>query len=69
MARIPDGATIAVSGSGGGLLEADEVLAAIEACFLETGHPCNLTVILALGIGNGKGSGISRFAHGAWSSV
>lgn len=60
---IRDGATIAVSGSGGGLLEADEILQAIEARFLETGHPRDLTIVHALGIGNGKGSGIARFAH------
>ncbi len=63
VARIPDGATIAVSGSGGGLLEADDILAAIETRFLESGHPRHLNVVHALGIGNGKGSGISRFAH------
>lgn len=60
---IADGATVAVSGSGGGLLEADAIMAAIEARFLKTGHPRNLTVVHALGIGNGKGSGIARFAH------
>ena len=63
VADIPDGATIAITGSGGGLLEADAVLAAIEARFLRTGHPRNLTLVHALGIGDGKGSGVGRFAH------
>jgi acyl CoA:acetate/3-ketoacid CoA transferase len=63
VARIPDGATLAISGSGGGLLEPDAILAAIEASFLETGHPRDLTVVHALGIGDGKGSGMGRFAH------
>lgn len=63
VAGISDGATIAVSGSGGGLLEADEIMAAIEARFVNTGHPRALTIVHALGIGNGKGSGIARFAH------
>ena len=62
-AEIGDGATVAVSGSGGGLLEADTVLRAIEARFLATGHPRDLTVVHALGIGDGKGSGIGRLAH------
>ncbi|WP_345817472.1 CoA-transferase (plasmid) [Paraburkholderia sp. PREW-6R] len=62
-ASIPDGATIAITGSGGGLLEPDAVLAAIEARFLRTGHPCSLTVVHALGVGNGQGSGLGRFAH------
>lgn len=63
VAHIADGATVAVAGSGGGLLEADEILAAMEARFLSTGHPRQLTLVHALGIGNGKGSGIARFAH------
>jgi acyl CoA:acetate/3-ketoacid CoA transferase len=62
-ASIFDGATIAVSGSGGGLLEPDAILAAIEARFLETGHPRDLTVVHALGVGDGQGSGLGRFAH------
>jgi acyl CoA:acetate/3-ketoacid CoA transferase len=63
VAEIPDGATIAITGSGGGLLEADAVLAAIQERFLRTGHPRNLTLVHALGIGDGKGSGVGRFAH------
>lgn len=63
VARIPDGATVAVTGSGGGLVEPDAILTAIEASFLETGHPRHLTVVHALGIGDGKGSGLGRFAH------
>ena len=61
--QIFDGATIALTGSGGGLLEADAVLAALEQRFLATGHPRDLTIVHALGIGDGKGSGLGRFAH------
>ncbi|CAE6965265.1 acyl CoA:acetate/3-ketoacid CoA transferase [Paraburkholderia domus] len=61
--QIFDGATIALAGSGGGLLEADAVLAKLEQRFLETGHPRDLTVVHALGIGDAKGSGLGRFAH------
>jgi propionate CoA-transferase len=63
VARIPDGATVAVTGSGGGLVEPDVILAAIEASFLEIGHPRELTVVHALGIGDGRGSGLGRLAH------
>src|SRR6218665_50444 len=61
--EIFDGATIALAGSGGGLLEPDAVLAQLEQRFLKTGHPRDLTVVHALGIGDGKGSGLGRFAH------
>src|SRR6218665_3478440 len=57
------GATIALAGSGGGLLEPDAVLAQLEQRFLKTGHPRDLTVVHALRIGDGKGSGLGRFAH------
>jgi acyl CoA:acetate/3-ketoacid CoA transferase len=60
---VPDGAVIGISGSGGGLIEPDAVLAALEASFLATGHPRDLTVVHALGIGDGKGSGLGRLAH------
>ena len=36
--RIPDGATVAVTAAGGGLLEPEAVCAAIETRFLATGH-------------------------------
>ncbi|ABM56662.1 acyl CoA:acetate/3-ketoacid CoA transferase [Verminephrobacter eiseniae] len=61
--EIFDGATMALAGSGGGLLEPDAVLAQLEQRFLKTGHPRDLTVVHALGIGDGKGSGLGRFAH------
>jgi propionate CoA-transferase len=63
IAQIFDGATIALASNGGGLLEPDAVLAKLEQRFLETGHPRDLTVVHALGIGDGKGSGLGRFAH------
>ena len=49
-ASIEDGATVALTGSGGGLLEAEAVFAAIEERFLKTGHPRGLTIVHALGI-------------------
>lgn len=76
---IKDNATVAFTGSGGGLLESDYVMGAIATRYRETGHPKNLTLIHALGIGNGKGTGLSRLAipglvkriiggHWSWSS-
>jgi len=63
VAGITDGATIAITGSGGGLLEPDAVLEAIERRFIQTGHPRDLTVVHALGVGDGRGSGLGRLAH------
>lgn len=60
---IPDGATIAVSGSGGGLVEADEIFAEIEKSFIESGHPRDLTLVHALGLGDRAHRGTNRFAH------
>ncbi len=56
-AQIQDGATIAISGNGGGMVEADHILAAIEARFLQTGHPRDLTLIHSLGIGDRDSKG------------
>ena len=60
---VPDDAAMAIAGSGGGLIEPDALLAAIETRFLETGHPQNLTIVHALGIGARGARGISRLAH------
>lgn len=60
--RIFDGATLALTGSGI-FLEPDEIFAAIERRFLAEGHPRDLTLIHALGIGDGADSGLSRFAY------
>ncbi len=60
---VGDGDTLVVTGNGGGMLEPDAIFAAIEARFLATGHPRDLTLIHALGIGDGKDRGVSRFAH------
>ncbi|QWA09239.1 acyl CoA:acetate/3-ketoacid CoA transferase [Sodalis ligni] len=62
-ARIQDNTTIAISGNGGGMVEADHLLAAIEKRFLDTGHPCNLTLVHSLGIGDRDHKGSNRFAH------
>ena len=48
-ALVPDGATLGTIGGGGGLVEADALLAAVEARFLTTGSPTGLRVIHSLG--------------------
>jgi propionate CoA-transferase len=63
VALVPDNATVSITGGGGGLCEAMLLQEAIERRFLDTGHPQNLTLVHALGIGNRKGSGVQRFAH------
>jgi len=62
-AMVPDGATVLVDGSGGGVNEPDLVLAALEARFLDERHPARLTVVHPSGMGDGEGGGIDRFAH------
>ncbi len=63
VAGIADGATVAVTGSGGGVLEPDVLLAAIEQRFLDTGRPRGLTFLHAFGLGDRDRRGTNRFAH------
>ncbi|MEM7034597.1 MAG: CoA-transferase [Chloroflexota bacterium] len=60
---VPDGATVGSIGGGGGLVEADAVLAAIEARFLTTGSPRKLRFVHSLGIGDRGERGVNRLAH------
>jgi len=62
VASVPDGATVALTGSGV-FLEADALFAVLERSFLDTGRPRDLTLVHALGIGDGARSGLNRFAH------
>ncbi len=62
-ALVRDGATVGLVGGGGGLLEADTVMAAIEARFLTGEGPRDLTLVHALGIGDRSHRGLNRFAH------
>lgn len=63
VALISDGDTVGLVGGGGGLVEASCLFAAVEKRFLDTGHPRDLCVIHALGIGDGKTKGMNCFAH------
>lgn len=59
---IKDGSTIAVGGFiGTGV--AEEIHESIGQYFKETGHPRNLTLIYAAGIGDGKDRGLNHYAQ------
>ncbi len=60
---VPDGCAIGVTGGGGGLVEPDTLLEAIERRFLETGSPHGLTLVHAVGLGDRDRRGVNRFAH------
>jgi propionate CoA-transferase len=62
-ALIKDGATVAISGNGAGMISAEAVFAAVEKRFLETGHPRDLTLVHSLGLGDRGELGTNRFAH------
>lgn len=77
VAVIRDGDTVCVSGFVG-IGTPDELLIALEARFLETGHPRDLTLVFAAAPGDGKEKGLNRLAHkglvkrgigGHWSLV
>ncbi|HEX3925874.1 MAG TPA: CoA-transferase [Streptosporangiaceae bacterium] len=62
-ALVPDGATVLVEGSGGGVNEPAAILAALEQRFLDQQQPRDLTVVHISGMGDGHGGGIDRLAH------
>ena len=62
-ALVPDGATLGTIGGGGGLVEADALLAAIEVRFLSTGAPSGLRVVHSLGLGDRDRRGLNRLAY------
>jgi propionate CoA-transferase len=60
---INDGDIVAISGNGAGMISAEAIFAALEQRFLETGHPCDLTLVHSLGLGDRGALGTNRFAH------
>ncbi|WP_137896555.1 CoA-transferase [Ramlibacter sp. 2FC] len=60
---IRDGDTVGLMGGGGGLMEATHLFEAVQARFLASGAPRNLTMVHALGIGDKKTKGMNCFAH------
>ncbi len=63
VARIPSGAVVVVSGSGGGVNEPAAVLAALEQRYLDSAQPRDLVLVHPNGLGDGHGGGTERFAH------
>ena len=55
-AQIQDGATIAISGNGGGMVEADHIMAAIEERFRRNAqtHYCRTFYLVAQDAGTGE---------------
>lgn len=60
---IQSGQAVAVTGSGGGVLEPEVILEALEKRFLETGEPRDLVLVHAGGFGDKARTGLNRFAH------
>ncbi len=61
-ALVKDGDTLTTSGFVG-IGVPDELLAAIEKRFLDTGHPRDLSLVFAAGQGDGKTRGLNRLGH------
>ncbi len=61
-ALVKDGDTLTTSGFVG-IGVPDELLAAIETRFLDTGHPRDLSLVFAAGQGDGRDRGLNRLGH------
>jgi propionate CoA-transferase len=62
VAKISKGAVVATEGFVGNGF-AEEIAAALEKRFIETGEPRDLTLLYAAGQGDGKEKGLNRFAR------
>ncbi len=62
VSQIPDGATIGIGGSGAGHAIPDLLLKALGERFRRTGHPRELTLVHAFGVGNQKDRGLEHMA-------
>lgn len=60
---IKDGSCVWLTAGGGGINEPYSFLQELEKTFLETGHPAQMTLCHAAGIGDKQGGGADRFAH------
>lgn len=60
---VPAGATLVVTGSGGGVNEPTELLSALRERFRASGQPERLVLYHPNGLGDGRGGGTEAFAH------
>lgn len=61
--RVRPGDTVAIGGSGGGLVEPDLLLATLGRRYAETGGPGGLTLVHTTGIGDREGGGMDHLAQ------
>ena len=61
-ALIQDGDTLAIEGSGGGLVEPDALIAALARRYRRTGRPRGLTLLHSTGMGDRESRGLSELA-------
>lgn len=70
VALVSDGDTVAIEGSGGGIVEPDALMAALGRRFSATGQPSGLTLIHTTGMGDRRTKGLSLVAkEGLWRRV
>jgi acyl CoA:acetate/3-ketoacid CoA transferase len=62
VALIPSGVTVAIAGSGGGLMEPDALIKALAARFEREGLPRDLTILHSMGLGDKVSRGMSFLA-------
>ncbi|CAM3508194.1 acyl CoA:acetate/3-ketoacid CoA transferase [Nocardioides zeicaulis] len=63
IAMVQPGDTLAIGGSGGGLVEPDLLISTLGRRFAETGDPSGLTLVHTTGIGDRAGGGMDHLAH------
>jgi len=61
-AMIPSGATVAITGAGGGIIEPTTLITALAKRFNETRQPDNLTLLHTTGLGDRNNRGMSPLA-------
>lgn len=60
---VRPGDTLAIGGSGGGLVEPDLLLSTLGSAYRETGAPGGLTLVHTTGIGDREGGGMDHLAQ------
>jgi acyl CoA:acetate/3-ketoacid CoA transferase len=63
VALVPDGASLLIEASGGGVVEPDLLIAALGARYDRTAQPSGIRALSCSGVGDRAGSGIDHLAH------